>query len=48
MSAAAVTVPGVEDLAELASLVTGFAAREHLTIVPAVPEHGVEEQRNSH
>jgi hypothetical protein len=39
MSAAAVTVPGVEDLVELASLVTGFAAREHLTIVPAVPEH---------
>ena len=39
MSAAAVTVPGVEDLAELASLATGFAAREHLMIVPAVPEH---------
>jgi len=39
MSVAAVTVPGVEDLVELARLVTGFAAREHLTIVPAVPEH---------
>src|ERR1039457_3121526 len=31
--------PGAEDLVDLASLVTGFAAREHLTIVPAVPEH---------
>ncbi len=29
----------MEDLAELADLVTGFAAREHLTIVPAVPQH---------
>jgi hypothetical protein len=29
----------MEDLTELASLATGFAAREHLTIVPAVPEH---------
>jgi hypothetical protein len=29
----------MEDLAELAGLVTGFAAREHLTIVPAVPQH---------
>jgi hypothetical protein len=27
----------MEDLAELAASVTGFAAREHLTIVPAVP-----------
>jgi hypothetical protein len=31
---------GHGDLAELASLATRFAAREHLTIVPAVPEHG--------
>lgn len=29
----------MEDLEELAGLVTGFAAREHLTIVPAVPQH---------
>jgi hypothetical protein len=29
----------MEDLAELAGLVTGFATREHLTIVPAVPQH---------
>jgi len=29
----------MEDLAELAGLVTGFAAREHLTILPAVPQH---------
>jgi len=28
-----------EDLAELADPVTGFAARERLTIVPAVPQH---------
>jgi hypothetical protein len=28
----------MEDLAELADLVTEFAAREHLTIVPAVPQ----------
>ena len=29
----------MEDLAELAGLVTEFAAREHLTIVSAVPQH---------
>jgi hypothetical protein len=29
----------MEDLAELAASVAGFAAREQLTIVPAVPEH---------
>jgi hypothetical protein len=29
----------MEDLAELAASATGFAAREHLTIVPAVPQH---------
>ncbi len=29
----------MDDLAELAAVVTGFAAREHLTIVPAVPQH---------
>jgi hypothetical protein len=29
----------MEDLAELAASVTGFAAREQLTIVPAVPQH---------
>jgi hypothetical protein len=30
---------GMEDLAELAASATGFAAREHLAIVPAVPQH---------
>jgi len=39
MSVPTVTVPGVEDLAKLAASVTGFAAAENLTIVPAVPEH---------
>jgi hypothetical protein len=39
MSVPAITVPGMEDLAELAAAATGFAAREHLTIVPAVPQH---------
>jgi hypothetical protein len=34
------TVPYMEDLAELAASVTGFAAREHLTIVPAIPGRG--------
>ena len=29
----------MEDLAELAASATGFAAREHLTVVPAVPQH---------
>jgi len=29
----------MEDLAEMTALATGFAAREHLTIVPAVPQH---------
>ena len=29
----------MEDLAELAASATGFAAREHLTIVPSVPQH---------
>ena len=37
LSAPVVTVPGMEDLAELAASATGFAAREHLTVVPAVP-----------
>jgi hypothetical protein len=40
MSALAGTVPGMDDLAQLAGLVTGFAAAEHLAIVPAVPEFG--------
>lgn len=40
MSARAVTVPGMDDLAQLADSVTGFAAAENLTIVPAVPEPG--------
>ena len=39
MSVPAVTVPGMEDLTELAVAATGFAAQEHLTIVPAVPQH---------
>ncbi len=39
MSVLVVTVPVMENLAELAASVTGFAAREHLTIVPAVPQH---------
>jgi hypothetical protein len=30
----------MDDLAELAASVTGFAAAENLTIVPAVPEQG--------
>ena len=30
---------GMEDLAELAASATGFAARAHLTIAPAVPQH---------
>jgi len=29
----------MEDLAELAALATRIAAREHLTVVPAVPQH---------
>jgi len=37
MSVPVVTVPGMEDLAELAASVIGFAAREHLAIVPAIP-----------
>lgn len=39
MSVPLVTVPGMEDLAKLAASVTDFAAREHLAIMPAVPEH---------
>jgi hypothetical protein len=39
MSVPEITVPGMDDLADLAASVTGFAAREHLTIVPAVPQH---------
>ncbi len=39
MSVPVVTVPDMEDLAQLTAAVTGFAAREHLMIVPAVPEH---------
>ncbi len=39
MSVPVVTVPDMEDLADLAASVTGFAARENLTIVPAVPQH---------
>ena len=31
------SVPGMENLAEMADLVTEFAAREHLMIVPAIP-----------
>ncbi len=40
MSALAVTVPGMDDLAQLADSVTVFAAAENLTIAPAVPEPG--------
>lgn len=29
----------MEDLAELAALATRIAAQEHLTVVPAVPQH---------
>jgi hypothetical protein len=36
MSALAGTVPGMDDLAQLADSVTEFAAAENLTIVPAV------------
>jgi hypothetical protein len=38
MSVPVVTVPGVEDLAELAAAAAEFAATADLTIVPAVPE----------
>jgi hypothetical protein len=39
MSVLVVTVQVMKDLAELTASVAGFAAREHLTIVPAVPQH---------
>jgi hypothetical protein len=39
MSVRAITVPDMEDLTELAASVTGFAAAETSTIVPAVPQH---------
>jgi len=39
MSVSVVTVPAMEDLAELAASATAFAAREHLMTVPAVPQH---------
>ena len=39
MSVIAATVPGMDDLAELAATVTGFTAAENLAVVPAVPEH---------
>jgi hypothetical protein len=39
MSVLVVTVPGMEDLVKLAASVTAFAAREHLAVVPAVPQH---------
>jgi hypothetical protein len=40
MSVWAATVPDMDDMAQLAGSVTGFAAAENLTIVPAVPEQG--------
>jgi hypothetical protein len=39
MSVPVVTVPGMEDLADLGVLVTRFADREHLAVIPAVPDH---------
>jgi hypothetical protein len=39
MSVPVVTVPGMEDLADLGTLVVRFADREHLAVIPAVPEH---------
>jgi hypothetical protein len=39
MSALAVTVPDMDDLIPLAALAADYAAREHLTLIPAVPQH---------
>ena len=39
MSVIAATMPRMDDLAELAATVTGFAAAENLAVVPTVPEH---------